>query len=135
MKLFMLEFVSSHFSIQERNTGMDRSTMKKAYKEAGRPMGVFGIKSTRDDKIYVGFGTDLPARINRHKAELRFKNHRNRELQESWTLLGESAFDFEVLDVFDHEENPKADPVEELRVLAEMWIRRVEEEGHGIVTI
>ena len=114
---------------------MDKSKMKKAYKESRRPMGVFRIKSTPDNKVYIGFGTDLPARINRHKAELKFGSHRNRELQETWDSLGESAFDFEVLDVLDHEENLQSNHAEELRVLVEMWIRRLEEEGHLIVPL
>ena len=114
---------------------MDRSAIKRTYKETDRSMGVFGIKNTRNDKVYVGSGTDLPARLNRHKAELRFKSHKNRELQESWNALGESAFDFEVLDVLNHEEILKTDPAQELRVLQEMWIRRLEEEGHSVVTL
>lgn len=112
---------------------MDKSTIKKAYKEAKRPMGVFRI--TSGDKVYIGSGTDLAARINRHKAELKFGSHRNRELQEAWNLFGESACEFVVLDMLDHEENIQANPAEELHVLVEMWIRRLEEEGHSIVTL
>ena len=114
---------------------MDKPTMRKAYKEARRPMGVFRIQSTPGDKVYLGSGTDLPARINRHRAELRFGNHRSRELQETWNSLGESAFDFEVLDVLDHEEHLQTEAARELRVLMEMWIRRLEEEGHVVVTL
>ncbi len=114
---------------------MDKSTMKKAYKEAKRPMGVYRITSTRNDKAYIGFGTDLPAKINRHKTELKFGSHRNRELQEAWNLFGESAVDFEVLDVLDHQENPQTNPAEELHVLLEMWIRKLEKEGYSIVTL
>ncbi|KPJ94401.1 MAG: hypothetical protein AMJ53_05340 [Gammaproteobacteria bacterium SG8_11] len=114
---------------------MDKSAMKRAYKEAKRPMGVYRITSTRDDKVYIGFGTDLAAKINRHKFELRFGSHRNRELQEAWSLFGESAFDFEVLDVLDHKENPQTNPAEELHVLLEMWIGKLEKEGYSIVTL
>jgi hypothetical protein len=114
---------------------MDKSTMKKAYKEAKRPMGVYRITSTRNDKVYIGFGTDLPARLNRHKAELKFGNHRNRELQEIWNSLGDSAIKFEVLDVLDHEEDTQANPAEELHILAEMWIKKLEKAGDSIVRL
>jgi predicted GIY-YIG superfamily endonuclease len=67
---------------------MDKAAAKKEYKEARRPMGVYTIRNTGNNKLYLGFGTDLPAKINRHKAELRFGNHRNRELQEEWNLFG-----------------------------------------------
>jgi hypothetical protein len=114
---------------------MDKSTIKKAYKETKRPMGVYRIRSSRNDKVYIGSGTDLQAKINRHKAELRFGSHRNKELQEAWNLLGEPAFEFEVLDVLDHEENPQASPAEELHVLVEMWIRKLEKAGYSVVSL
>ncbi len=114
---------------------MDKSAIKKAYKESKRPMGVYRITSTRNDKIYIGFGTDLPAKINRHKAELKFGTHRNRELQETWNLFGESAFDFEVLDVLDHKENLHTNPAEELPVLLEIWVHKLEKEGYSIATL
>ena len=98
-------------------------------------MGVYRIRSTRNDKVYIGFGTDLQAKINRHKAELKFGSHRNRELQEAWDSLGESAFEFEVLDVLDHDENSQASPAEELHVLLEMWIRKLEKAGYSIVSL
>lgn len=109
--------------------------MKKAYKEAKRPVGVFKITSTRNDTVYIGSGTDLPARINRHKAELRFGSHKNRELQGKWNSFGESAFNFEVLDVLDQDETLQTNPAHELGVLLEMWIRKLEEEGHFTVTL
>lgn len=114
---------------------MDKSAMKKAYKDAKRLMGVYRIRSARNDKAYLGFGTDLPAKINRHKAELKFGRHRIRELQETWNSFGESAIDFEVLDVLDHQENSQTNPVEELHVLLEMWIRNLEKEGYSIAIL
>lgn len=112
---------------------MDKSAMKKIYKQAKRPMGVYRIRNSQDDKVYVGFATDLPARFNRHKAELKFGSHRNRELQKMWNSFGEFAFEFEILDVLDHEENTQANPDEELHVLAEMWIQKLKKAGSSIV--
>jgi hypothetical protein len=109
--------------------------MKKAYKEAKRPMGIYRITSMQRDIAYIGVGIDLAARINRHKAELRFGTHRNRELQTLWNRVGENAFTFEVLDLLDHQETSQTDPAEELPVLLEMWIRTLEKEGYSIVTL
>jgi len=114
---------------------LDKSIVKKEYKQTKRPMGVYGIRYSQDGKVYIGSGTDLQAKINRHKAELKFGSHRNKELQEVWNSLGESAFEFEVLDVLDHEENPQTSPAEELHVLVEMWIRKLEKAGHSIVSL
>jgi len=114
---------------------MDKSAAKNEYKKTKRPMGVYRIRNTRNDKSYIGFGTDLPANINRHKAGLKFGSHRDRELQEEWNLFGESSFQFEVLDKLDHKENSQASPNEELQVLKEMWMRKLEMEGYSVVSL
>lgn len=112
---------------------MDKSAIKKAYKQVKKPMGVYRVRNSENDKVFIGFATDLPARFNRHKAELKFGNHRNKELQEMWNTFGESAFEFEILDVLDHKENNQASPVEELKVLTEMWIQKLKKAGDSIV--
>jgi group I intron endonuclease len=114
---------------------MDRSAIKKAYKEAKRPMGIYRILNTQNHKVYVGSSVDLSARINRHKAQLKLKSHRNRELQETWNLFGESAFSFEILDVLDQKENSQTNLSEELNVLLQMWVSKLEKEGYSIVSL
>ena len=56
---------------QKKEIAMDRSKAKRDYKQAKQPMGVYRIMNTQNGKSYVGFSTDLPARINRQKAELK----------------------------------------------------------------
>ena len=114
---------------------MDKSAAKKEYKQARRPMGVYRIRNTRNNKSYVGFDIDLSARINRHKAELNFGSHRNRELQVEWNSIGESFFQFEVLHELNHKENSPASLIEELQVLAEMWTRKLEKAGDSVVSL
>lgn len=114
---------------------MDKSKLKKTYKETKRPMGVYRITSTQSEKVYIGFSRDLPAKINRHIAELKFGNHRNSELQETFNLFGKTALDFEVLDLLDQHEDPQTDPADELPVLLEIWICKLEKEGYSIVTL
>jgi hypothetical protein len=114
---------------------MDKKAMVKAYKDTRRPMGVFRIKDAQNNKIYVDFGTNMEARMNRHRAELKFGSHKNRELQETWDSFGESALDFEVLDILEQDEDSQTNPAEELQVLADMWIRKLEEEGYSIMIL
>ena len=114
---------------------MDRSEIKRAYKQTKRPMGVYRIKNSHNDRIFIGFAADLEARFNRHKAELRFGSHRNKELQQMWNALGEPAFEFEILDVLDHEEKTQADPAEELRTLRDMWIQKLKSSGISVVNL
>jgi hypothetical protein len=114
---------------------MNRSETKKDYKQTKRPMGVYRIRNTKDGKSYIGFSTDLQAIINRHKTELNFGSHRNTELMGEWKSLGESSFEFEVLDELERDENSKTTPAEELRILHEMWLHKIEKTGDLIVKL
>lgn len=114
---------------------MDRSEAKRDYKQAKRPMGVYRIRNIQNGKSYVGFSTDVLARINRQKSELKFGSHRNAELLGEWNSLGASAFEFEILDELAHDDNAKANPAEELRLLTEMWIRKLEKSGISVVSL
>jgi group I intron endonuclease len=111
---------------------MDKSQAKKEYLQTKRPRGVYRIRNTRNGKSYVGYSTDLPARMNRHKMELKFGSHRNNALRGEWELFGETSFEFEILDELEPGENKNSDLRDELRILSEMWIRKLEEAG-GIV--
>ena len=114
---------------------MDKSKIKKAYKQVKRPMGVYKIANSHNDKVFIGFAVDLAARFNRHRAELIFGNHRNRELQEIWDSFGEEALAFEILDELDHDENTQANPEDELRVLAEMWMQKLKKTSNNVVCL
>ncbi len=98
-------------------------------------MGVYRVRTPYDETVYIGFATDLEARFNRHRTEFKFKNHRNNELQEIWDSYGESALEFEILDVLEQEENEPGNPIEELQLLAEMWIQQLQETGASIVRL
>jgi hypothetical protein len=114
---------------------MDKSEARKQYKQDKRPMGVYRIINTGNEKSFVGFGTEVQARINRHQAELKFGSHRNRELQEEWKSFGASSFRFEVLDELKEAGDSSENPLAELRVLAEMWIQRLEKAGTPVVRL
>jgi len=98
-------------------------------------MGVFRITNTKSNKVYIGFGTDLPAILNRHKAELKFGTHRNREMQTAWKSLGESAFVTEVLGCLEQNEEQQTQPAEELFVLLEMWVAKLKNEHYSVATL
>ena len=98
-------------------------------------MGVYRIRNTQNGKSYVGFSTDLPAILNRHKAELKFGTHRNAGLLGEWKLLGELFFEFETVDELTPDEASLASPVEELGILAAMWIRKLEAAGEDVITL
>jgi hypothetical protein len=114
---------------------MDRKSLIRAYKETPRPMGVYRIHNTRDDRSLVGRSVDLPAILNRERVALRFGNHPNAALQRDWATLGPDAFVFEVLDTIKApDDQPDYDATEDLRVLEELWVERLQpfgERGYG----
>ena len=114
---------------------MDKSQIKRDYKETKRPMGIYAIKVSQKNTVFLGVAIDLDARINRHKSELKFGGHRNSELQKLWDSQGEAALTFEILDVLDHQDNEPTDPKKELQTLAEMWTHKLKEAGNTVISL
>ena len=109
---------------------MNRKALIRAYKETRRPMGVYRVHNTRDDRSFVGRSVDLPSILNRERTALRFGMHSNVELQRDWNALGPDAFVFEVLDTIKPpDEQPDYDPTDDLRVLESLWLDRLQPYG------
>ena len=104
---------------------MDRKAMAREYKDGVRPMGVFRVRNLTSGRWLIGTSTDLPAMLNRQRAQLRMGMHPNRALQADWTSLGPQAFAFEILDTLAHADRPGADPATDLRVLELMWLEKL----------
>ena len=96
--------------------------LKNQYKQQKSPMGVFQIKNKVNNKVLVDSSTDMLSKWNRHKAELKFGNHRNRSLQKDWKEYGEENFVFEVLSELKHNNEGNVNYKAELKVLEEMVI-------------
>ncbi|HLA63963.1 MAG TPA: GIY-YIG nuclease family protein, partial [Rhodothermales bacterium] len=77
---------------------MDRKAAARAYKELQHPMGVFRVLNTAGGKSFIGTSVNLPAMLNRQRAQLQLGGHPSTELQRDWNALGADAFTFEVLD-------------------------------------
>ncbi|MCY1045996.1 GIY-YIG nuclease family protein [Corallococcus sp. bb12-1] len=107
-----------------------RAERKRAYKEAVAPMGIYAIRNLVNGKVFVGHSLNLPAMFNRIRFEFAQRMHRVPELQADWERLGEAAFSFEVLDQLKPLDEPgPTPPVEELKVLEEMWLERLKPYG------
>ena len=77
---------------------MDRKSLIRQYKETRRPMGVYRVRNTVNGKSLIGASADLPARLNRIRAQLGMGRHPIQDLQQDWNNLGPEAFEFEVID-------------------------------------
>ncbi len=112
--------------------GPGRKAAIRAYKESARPMGIFRVRNTGSERSLVGASRDLPAMLNRQRAQLRGQAHGNRALQRDWNELGAEAFAFEVLDTLEPRELPGYDPADDLRALLELWREKLLTAGEAL---
>lgn len=106
-----------------------RRELARAYKDTPRTAGVGVVRNTLSGKLLLIAGSDLPALLNRHQAQLRLGAHRNAALQEDWNTLGAERFAFEVLDTLSAPETPGADRAEDLRTLEALWLDKLKPFG------
>ncbi len=94
-----------------------KKELKQQYKDQKPQMGVFEIRNTVNGKILIEGSTNIPSKWNRHRTELRFGNHRNRQLQEDWNEFGEEKFICSVLSELKLKEDDNSDIKSELKLL------------------
>ncbi len=102
-----------------------KKELKEAYKQMKIPMGVFQIKNISNNKVIIDHNIDMESKWNRHKMELKFGNHRNRNLQKDWNEFGEANFVFEVLSELRPNEEDQTNYNKELKYLQEMVIEEL----------
>ena len=92
------------------------------YKLTQFKIGVFQIRNTVNEKIYVDSSVNMDAIWNRIRGELKFNGHRNELLQKEWNQFGEENFTFEILSEIEQKDGDKTDYNREAKKLAEMFI-------------
>lgn len=107
----------------------DRRALIRQYKETPRPMGVYGVRNLASGKLLIGVARDVPGKLNSHRAQLRMHAHRNAALQADWDALGADAFAFETLDLLPPSDAPGYDPGDDLRVLEDLWLDKLQPYG------
>lgn len=95
--------------------------LKEQYKSTMVPMGVFAIRNTVNQKVYVGASSNLEGAMNRHRFELTMKTHRNKALLVDWIEHGPQAFCFEVLERIAERSEPDFDYAKELAASLTLW--------------
>ena len=104
----------------------DNRRLKQEYKQAKRAFGVFLIRNTTNDKVYIASGMDIQGIINRHKFALSTGGHQSKELQKDWNELGADKFEFEVVDQMEPRDEPGFDGRRELQFMEEMWLEKLQ---------
>ena len=108
---------------------MDRRDLIRIYKETPRPAGVYRVRNTVNGRSLVGSSQNLPGMLNRQRFQLERGSHPDRELQKDWNEFGSEAFTFETLDQLEPSSDAGYDPSEDLRVLMQMWLEKLQESG------
>ncbi len=113
--------------VEEEN--MDRKKeLKQQYKEIKTEAGVYQIRNTKNQKIFLVATPNLKTMNGRH-IELQRGGHRNSKLQEEWNQFGEETFVFEVLEVLKENEEGFFDKGDELKKLEKKWLEKLQPFG------
>lgn len=79
--------------------------------------GIYEIKCSVNDRVYIGSSVELEQRLHRHKLDLIRGAHPNQHLQRAWDKYGEAAFVFTVTKTCE----PEQTLIEEQRALDEAY--------------
>ena len=60
--------------------------------------GIYEIKNTINNKVYIGLSSNIRNRFNYHRYALRNSVHTNRFLQGDWDIYGEKNFMFNIIE-------------------------------------
>lgn len=104
---------------------MDKAAAKLQYKLSHRPMGVFQIRNTTNDKVFVDSSVNVPGKINRHKFTLNAGVHASKRLQADWNELGEDAFEFETLEPVEPRDDQNYDYAADVTTLEGLWLEKL----------
>ena len=106
-----------------------KKELKEEYKQLKIPMGVFQIKNIKNNKVLIDYSIDMESKWNRHKMELKFGNHRNRNFQKDWNEYGEENFVFDVLSELIKSGEENINYNKELKTLQDMVIEELNVEN------
>lgn len=85
---------------------VDRKAVIREFKERKPVRGIYALRCTATNRVWVGATPNLGAAENAQLFTLRHASHRNLALQADWDAHGESAFSYEVLETLDDDTAP-----------------------------
>lgn len=103
--------------------------LKEAYKLKKFKMGVFQIRNTLNNKIYIDSSVNLESIWNRHRTQLKFNNHHNPALQFDWNTYGESCFVFEIISELKDTESKEINYQREVKTLENLFMEELQPYG------
>ena len=106
-----------------------RKDIHREYKERVIPSGVYQVKNTINNKVFLGSSLNLEGPLNRHKFMLKIGSHPNKALQKDWDELGPDQFAFEILEEVKVKEDPNFNLKDELTLSEQIWLEQLQPFG------
>ncbi|MDD2619871.1 MAG: GIY-YIG nuclease family protein [Syntrophomonadaceae bacterium] len=108
---------------------MDRKReLKQTYKEIPIEAGVYQIKNTQNQKIFIASTRNLRT-LNGKQTQLKSGFFMNKALNEELKEFGAEAFIIEVLEVLEKKEEPFFDEKDALKKLEAKWLEKLQPFG------
>jgi len=105
-----------------------RKELAQQYKEMKTEAGVYQIRNTENNKVFIGSTPNLKT-LNGKMISLNTGTHLNRPLQQEWNEYGKDAFVFEVLEVLVPKKEGYFDAKDALKKLEEKWFNELRPYG------
>ena len=115
---------------------IDRKEESRRYREGARPTGVYRVRNSEAGLTLIGVSPDVPAMLNRQRFQLQMGSHPNKALQRDFERLGETAFEFEELDLLEPAEDAEPSGLkDELAELELMWREKLSSAGERFYNV
>jgi hypothetical protein len=105
-----------------------RKELIRLYKEMKPEAGVYQIKNTKNQKVFVASTANLKT-MNGKRMMLEGKVHKNKKLQEEWNKFGGEVFILEVLEILKEKQDVYFDKAGELKKLEDKWLEKLQPYG------
>jgi hypothetical protein len=106
-------------------SGEDRKAAIAAYKERKVEAGIYAVRCTASDQVWVGSAPDLSTIQNRLWFTLRQGSNPHRSLQAAWAAHGEEAFSFEAVERLTDDDDPNYIRTAALKSLHAEWVDKL----------
>lgn len=107
-----------------------RKELIQQYKEINIEAGVYQIKNTVNQKVFIDVTPNLKS-LNGRLMMLQMGTHHNKLLQSEWNQYGVQAFVMEPLEVLKPIENQFVEIKDELKKLKEIWVEKLQPYGES----
>ncbi len=108
---------------------INKKRIKEDYKLKKQPAGIFAVHNLHDNKMFIGTSEDLPSVIRRFQFTLKMESFPFQQLIDDYKKHGEKNFEIKIFDELELKDETKQEVEKELKILEEMWIEKLKEEG------